>query len=144
MPRTSPGRRHKEVATMPKLTQVTMGMVGLAAAFAVSGCGGDPPRVPFPTASSTPSVTAPVLTSPVAAGPATTFLCTTGAPLSVAVAPGGASLSYSYAGYPSRQMTLVPGGSSLYADGTYQLQLQGNQASIAYVGGQAFDTCARA
>ena len=45
---------------MRNLTSVTKAL-GLAAVLAAAGCGGEPPRVPFPTAGTTPSVTAPAV-----------------------------------------------------------------------------------
>jgi hypothetical protein len=127
---------------MQTLTSIAR-LAGLTAALALFGCGSEPPRVPFPTASTTPAVTAPVLTAPVATGASTTYLCNQGSPLSVTMTPGAPTLTYSYAGYPGRQMTQGAGG--VYTDGTYDLMLQGNQASLAYAGtGQPFDVCTRA
>ena len=120
---------------------LTKGMMGLATALVLVACGGDPPRVPFPTAGTTPSGTPVAQPSPV--GAATTYTCNQGTLLVVIGSPGAPTLSYSYAGYPQQQMTLTSG--TAYTDGTYQLQLQGNQASLAHAGtGQIFDTCTRA
>lgn len=130
---------------MQRLVRVAVGVAGVAAVLALSGCGGDPPRVPFPTAGTTPTVTAPTVPGGLAGAASTTYLCTSGSPLSVTLAPGGASLSYAYAGYPARQMTQVTPGGTAYTDGTYQMLLQGNQAQLSYSGGgQSFDSCSRA
>ncbi|MGF1624335.1 MAG: hypothetical protein ACFCVH_05590 [Alphaproteobacteria bacterium] len=130
---------------MQRLVHVTVGSVGVAAMLALSGCGGDPPRVPFPTAGTTPSATTPTLSGGIAGTASATYLCTTGAPLSVTVAPGGGSLSYAYAGYPAQQMTQIGAGGTTFSNGTYQLLLQGNQAQLSHAnGGQPFDSCTRA
>ncbi len=114
---------------MKRLGFLTLGLTALGI-LALTGCGSEPPRVPFPTAST-------------AAGPvAGAYQCNSGAPLSVTVAPDGTGLSYAYAGYPHRPMTQTGGGT--YSDGTYQLKVQGSQVQLSHAStGQPFDFCTR-